>query len=481
MKFVRLLAISILLILFSMVVLPVLAADCPTIIKNALDATNKLCSTTGRNQACYGSINLSAAAQADASSFTFAKPGDLVSVDDIKSLTLSSLDTKTDAWGVALIKLQADLLDAQPQQNVTLALFGDVQVDNAVKPTVTLDVTTKQAANVRQTSSKTAAVAASAKANTAFVADGRSEDSAWLRVHSDDATIQGWISAPLVKSDGDLNSLAVVNADAPRLNPMQAFHLQTGLGDAPCGDASDSGVLIQAPKGATPISLTVNNATITLDSTAYIQAKSDGDMTINILQGQGIITAADTTVIAPAGSRVRIPLDDDLNAKSAPVSPEPYDDARLASLPLSLLPETIKPTPALTVSAIATATASIQPTAGTWTKPAGTANLTSQCGQGKSMATNVTTFTVAKGQFDVAKMVGTSSNVTSGELPIKSIVVKQEAPNTYVIDIDSTTYRGQYTLKVLSPTKMHLDSLVTSKVAKGCVITASDEVNFTGK
>ena len=51
------------------------AADCPTIVKTALDATNNVCSSTGRNQACYGNINLTALPQAGVSAFTFTKPG----------------------------------------------------------------------------------------------------------------------------------------------------------------------------------------------------------------------------------------------------------------------------------------------------------------------------------------------------------------------------------------------------------------------
>ena len=107
------------------------AADCPGIVKNALDATNAACSTTGRNQACYGNVNLIAEAAENAPTFNFTQPGDLVEIAGVKNFVLSPLDTANSTWGVALIKIQANLPETLPGQNVTLILFGDVEITNA--------------------------------------------------------------------------------------------------------------------------------------------------------------------------------------------------------------------------------------------------------------------------------------------------------------------------------------------------------------
>ncbi len=452
--------------------------DCPAIVKKALDATDTICSSTARNQACFGNINLNVESQANTAAFTFTKPGDLISVDGIKTMTLSPLDTQAGTWGVALMKIQANLLDTLPEQNVTFVLFGDVEIDNAVDQIPTLDVIIKQTANVRQAPSKTAAVVASGKSGTALVADGRSEDTGWLRIHSTDLSLQGWVSAPLVKSDGDLKTLAVISADAPRFSPMQAFYFKSGLNDAPCSAAPDSGILIQAPKGAGNISLTADDVQITLNSTAYIQAQAGGEMTISMIEGQGMVTAAGMTTLVPAGTRVRIPLDNALRANGQPISPEPYDDARIAVLPIGLLTDAITTTPALTVDAIATAIAEIQPLPGKWAQPASRANVTPECGQGATIAMQATTFRIAEGPFDLAQMLGTSSDGTQS---IKSMVIKYQGLNSYTIDVDVSSARAHYALQVVSPTRMHVDSLITSMVVKGCVITASDLIEYTGK
>ncbi len=106
-------------------------SECSAQIQQALDAASAACENTGRNQACYGNIDLRAEPQPE-SSFTFEKVGDVVDVAAVRSLIVSPLDAATGKWGVALLKLQANLPDTLPGQNVTFLLFGDVELTNAV-------------------------------------------------------------------------------------------------------------------------------------------------------------------------------------------------------------------------------------------------------------------------------------------------------------------------------------------------------------
>src|SRR5690606_34316427 len=133
----------------------------------ALNAADTACDSTGRNEVCYGNIQIEATARDEAPQFSFVSLGDMVSVLDVQSMTLSAYDEATEAWGVAIMRLQANIPDTLPGQNVTFILFGDVQITDA----------------------------------------------------SADA-------------DGDFR-------------PMQAFYLQSGIGDSPCKDAPDSGILVQ--------------------------------------------------------------------------------------------------------------------------------------------------------------------------------------------------------------------------------------------
>ncbi len=108
--------------------------DCPQIVQTALEAADTACQDTGRNQACYGNIDMTAQPQPDAPNFTFNKVGDIVDVSALQSLVLSPMDESAGKWGVALLRLQANIPDTLPGQNVTFLLFGDVEIDNAVAP-----------------------------------------------------------------------------------------------------------------------------------------------------------------------------------------------------------------------------------------------------------------------------------------------------------------------------------------------------------
>lgn len=268
--------------------------DCPTIAQQALVAADQYCQTTGRNQACYGNIQLSAEPQPNVVNFTFSKAGDLANVADIKSLKLNPMDTTAGTWGVALLRLQANLPDTVPGQNVTFLLFGDVQIDNAVQP------------------------------------------------------------------------------GSSQYKPMQAFYFKSGVGDAPCAEAPESGLLVQTPKGAGQVAFTVNGVDIQMGSTVFFQGgvqKQSREMTVNTLEGAAFVKKFGKTKLALAGMRVRVDVPNLLDLPSgggpAPAPPRPgdhqiapdqsdlelgeaYDAQPFRALPINLLERQITIHPPLT-------------------------------------------------------------------------------------------------------------------------------------
>lgn len=107
--------------------------SCPDLVKKALDSANQLCSGLKRNQACYGNALASANPKAG-STFSFSKPGDIIDLKDLQTLKLTAYDPAAGTWGVAIMRVQANLPDTAPGQNVTVILFGDAQVDDATRP-----------------------------------------------------------------------------------------------------------------------------------------------------------------------------------------------------------------------------------------------------------------------------------------------------------------------------------------------------------
>ncbi len=120
---------GIMLSLLAVVSLVAAQDDCPVQVEDALFALNDICLSIGRNEACYGNGDIVAVAQQNAV-LNFDLPGDVALVDDIATISLSPYETSLDDWGIAILVVQADLPDTLPGQNVTMLLFGDVNLNN---------------------------------------------------------------------------------------------------------------------------------------------------------------------------------------------------------------------------------------------------------------------------------------------------------------------------------------------------------------
>ncbi|MBI1256625.1 MAG: SH3 domain-containing protein [Chloroflexi bacterium] len=343
-----------LLILFCFTTALAQDATCSAIVQQALADVQQDCAPTGRNQACYGYVSLAATPREGVQNFTFAKAGDLASVGDINTLRLSALDTAKDTWGIALMKLQANLPDTLPGQNVTFLLFGDVEITNAVAPgtvvPATVQLSANSNANIRTAPSTNGQIAGSVSKGEAITANGRNADSTWLRIQIPDSDSLGWVFANLVTPASDVSALSVVdstNAEIP-FKPMQAFYFKTGITQTSCAEAPQDGILIQTPKGAGQINIRANDVDIQLGSTAYLQAQPDDNMTVSVVEGEGHVTANGTTVAVPAGTQVTIPVDADLKPTGDPSPAQPYDESLVAPLPVQVLPEAITIAPPAT-------------------------------------------------------------------------------------------------------------------------------------
>ncbi|MCU0511206.1 MAG: hypothetical protein MUE40_01415 [Anaerolineae bacterium] len=239
---------------------------CPAIVETALAAVDTLCAAAGRNEACYGNVALTAEAQPDAVDFRFQHTGDIVSVSAIRRLTLQPMDEAAGVWGLVVMRLQADIPETLPGQNVTFVLFGDVTLENAAA--------------------------------------------------ADQA-------------------------------PMQAFYLTTGIGDAPCEAAPDSGLLVQTPDGVESVTFNVNGVAMEVGSTVLLQATAADEMLISPVEGAAVVTLDAQSYPVIAGARLRIPLGRDLRPAARPPLPEAYGTRDVQGLPVGLLPRGIGIVPPL--------------------------------------------------------------------------------------------------------------------------------------
>jgi uncharacterized protein YgiM (DUF1202 family) len=320
-------------VLFLLCIAPMIALaaqDCPAIVQQALTATDAACVGIGRNQACYGNVQLDAVPQAGIEAFNFSQPGDLVDVASVQSLKLSSMNEAVQEWGVALMKIQANLPETLPGQNVTFLLFGDVELQNAAPSNVdpvTFSITANNNVNVRSGPSTNDGVVATLAGGESVTADGRNPDSTWLRVQLEDGT-PGWVFAELVAVDGDISTLTLVDPLAliPPPSSIQAFYFKSGAGDSPCAEAPN-GLLIQSPADAERVQLTINGANLTIGSTVFLQTPEGNadEMVVSTLAGLVQIEADGVQQTVIQGAEVSVPLDENGDASGAPSAPQPYD------------------------------------------------------------------------------------------------------------------------------------------------------------
>jgi hypothetical protein len=314
--------------------------SCPLLVRRALELTRQNCEVIGRNQVCYGHLVLSAAAQPGRADFKFEVPGDIEDIIAMRSLSLSAMDILQQVWGVILMKVQAGL-ELDTQQNVTMVVFGDTQIDTAA---VLLDAQLRVNANSRAEPDDTATLVKVLPAGEILTANGRNDDGRWIRVQIDTSKLESaWVLAELIDVRGDLDSLPVVDSQTVdstiNFGPMQAFYFQSGRDDAPCEEAPNSGLLIQTPEGAAEVTLWIDEVIIQLDSnaSAFVQADAGGSLDINLLEGTARVVAAGETRRALPGTLVSVALDDTLRAISPPGEMQPIDLATVAAVPLELL------------------------------------------------------------------------------------------------------------------------------------------------
>jgi hypothetical protein len=119
---------GVLLLLLSFGLASAQAIDCPELVERALKAVTQVCSTLGRNEACYGNDRLQAELQ---NNDAFTKPADKVPVGDIRTIRTFGLDEKAGTWGIVVMNVLANLPDTLPGQGVKFILYGDVAIKNA--------------------------------------------------------------------------------------------------------------------------------------------------------------------------------------------------------------------------------------------------------------------------------------------------------------------------------------------------------------
>lgn len=323
-------------------------ADCPVVEQAALSEAHLWCAEMEANQACFGNANLAAALYSTADSqLRFQLPGDTLPLTSLNTLN-SSADGGL--WGVALARTLAYPVDSWQSGEVAMLIFGNVSLSNRGKEGVSIltqdmEISAAEGANIRSGPTTEFRILQPLFAGESVKAIGRLEDDTWLMValRSGEA---GWLTASAVSDD--FSGLPIVTVDAAPVGslyrPFADFQLTSGLGDARCAQASDSGVLLQTPTEASALVIRVNNSIIRFAGAIFLQTQDSGQLIVNVLEGEAVVEAQNAAETVNAGYQTRVSLiltDGDLSPAAAPSSPETYAYERMLRVPVEWLPRPV--------------------------------------------------------------------------------------------------------------------------------------------
>ncbi len=310
---------------------------CPMLVDSILDIVADSCSDLGRNEACYGSNDITTLDFDSNSIESFADVGDTTNMLDIASLATAPFNLDANTWGVAILSLQANLPDTVPGQNVTFVVYGDTQLNNEVIPEnqliSSLTATSTGAINIRTGASTSYATDGTLTTGQELTLIGRNGNSEWVQFEREEAI--GWVFTSLLNIDGDPSALPIVSNDANQgySAPMQAFSLRSGIGQPACAEVPPDGVLLQTPSETT-VNFLINGVEVEIGSTAFIQ--SDGtSIDVHTFEGNVSVTSVGETQMVEPGFMTSASFD------RPPSEPMPYDFSMVSGLPTNILPTSI--------------------------------------------------------------------------------------------------------------------------------------------
>ncbi len=319
---------------------------CPAIVDQAVAAKNAFCSDMERGTVCYSypSVDISLVQPLTE---TLA-PGTRIGVSGIEALQTQPFNLFTGEWGLLQMRLQPNPADEATAAFLDAFLFGSTLLRNASGGAARYDALTNVVSLMRPQPSTDDTPVLRLDQGVGLTVIGRNEAGDWVRVLTQSEQA-GWVFADLLSIDGDVGALPVfadTDSSLQALAPMEAITLRSETTDAPCAQATYSGVLLQT-SGDQPADITINAVSLRISGTAFVQARWGEALTVNMLAGDSLIGFQAESVLAITGTSVTLSLDADGQPTAGPTL-QPYDADFLSDLPLSVLEQPVTLAPALT-------------------------------------------------------------------------------------------------------------------------------------
>jgi hypothetical protein len=320
-------------------------STCPALQELALTGIAQQCAEQEAGTLCFGGATVSPVYRERVETApSFDTPGDAIAISNIDWLSISSEDR---TWGAVRALFPVYPSDGLVSRDSALLAFGNVALflpTPMTPPPALADINVKasQGANLRASPSTDANVVALLAVSRPLKALGRLRGGDWLLVYAT-PELRGWISESVVSAPlADLPALSA-DADSEALwLPWHQFDFLSGMQDAPCEDAPESGILLQAVKFIAPRHFVINGARLMLSGTAWLQAQASSGMLIHIIDGRAQVASAGGEVAVRSGHFTHIALERNeygaLTPSAPPSESEAYAYHELIGLPVHALP-----------------------------------------------------------------------------------------------------------------------------------------------
>ncbi len=317
---------------------------CHALQDQALENIAAHCAEQESATLCYGHPTTTAVQRSsNAGRGTFQKPGDTIPISEIDWLSVS---TEERTWGSARAIFAAYPAASLTDHQVALLALGNVALFlpapiQTPSPLADVQVTALQGANLRAQANTNADILTLLAPGSPLKAIARNPEASWLYVYAA-PDLAGWISQAVVtEAAPDLPPVQADPETPPLWLPGQSFDFLSGIDDAPCEGALESGILLQSPKSTAASRFEINGAQIHLAGTAWLQAQASSGMLIHLLDGSALLQtdAGELSLNSGFQTSIALELNDDniYQATGAPTDPQAYDYHQLINLPIQLL------------------------------------------------------------------------------------------------------------------------------------------------
>ena len=244
------------------------------------------CAGLERDSLCYSHRQVEASFVDVAFEQEFDHPAQQATTVGLSSLRTGALNVERAHWGVALLKLGANLPLTYEGPGVFLMLAGEAEVINEIDPASVMQTAEplRTAALAETTRFKNPGIipepAAAVAADELLLVDAHDASGEWLRVVNDGAV--SWIERKDVARLKAMETLPVIGIGASF--PFQALSLTTGTSYPPCDQAAPM-IAIQTPEDMS-LSFTINGVDMHIGSLVTFQQVHRNALSMTVHRGE---------------------------------------------------------------------------------------------------------------------------------------------------------------------------------------------------